>query len=96
MNDAKEIIENQNIILQNINKSFTSPNYDTSNLDNGEEEVIIYDNVKTTLTTTENQKNNNANNTIIIDLSECEEVLRNIYNISNDKRIYIIREMKQI
>ena len=44
-----------------------------------------------TLTTTDNQKNNKDNNTTIIDLSECEKVLRSIYNISNDKKIYLLK-----
>ena len=87
----KEIIEIQDTVIHNINKSFTSSNYDTINLDNGKEEVINYNKLKISLTTTENQNNNIYNNTTTIDLSDCEKILRTIYNISDDKKIYLLK-----
>ena len=41
-----------------------------------------------TLTTTENQKYNNINDTSTkVDIGECEDILRNVYNISSDKKL---------
>ena len=42
-----------------------------------------------TFTTTENQKNNINNNMTSIDLGECEVLLRNFYNISNNATLYM-------
>ena len=42
-----------------------------------------------TLTSTENQRNNQKNNKTTLDLGECENLLRNFYNITNDISIYI-------
>ena len=47
-----------NNILQNIDTSFTSPNYDISNIQNGKDEIIITEQMTITFTTTENLKNN--------------------------------------
>ena len=94
--NEKEIIKIQDTVIHNINKSFTSLNYNSINIDNGEEEVINYNKLKITLTTTDNQNNNINDNTTTIDLNECEKILRYIYNISNDKKIYILKiEVKQ-
>ena len=87
----KEIIQIQDKILHNINKSFTSSNYNTNNIDNGVEEIIKCNKLTITLTTTENQNNNIDNNVTTIDLIECEKVLRYIYNISDDKKIYLMK-----
>ena len=67
---------------------FTSEFYDTSFIDNGNEEVMEIDKMKIILTTTTNQKNNNNENTTSIDLGECENLLRKFYNIT-DGKIYI-------
>ena len=87
----EEIIQIQDKILENINKSFTSSSYNTYNIDNGNEEIIKFNKLAMTLTTTDNQRNNIDNNVTIIDFSECEKILRKIYNISDDKKIYIFK-----
>ena len=87
----EEVIQIQDKILENINISFISSNYNTTNIDNGAEEIIKYNKLTMTLTTTDNQRNNINNNVTTIDFSECEQVLRNIYNISDDKKIYIFK-----
>ena len=43
-------------ILQNIENKFTSDDYDTSNIDGGQDEIITNGKITTTLTTSENQK----------------------------------------
>ena len=78
-----------NNILQNIDTSFTSPNYDISNIQNGKDEIIITEQMTITFTTTENQKNNLYNNMTSIDLGECETLLRNFYHLSINETLYI-------
>ena len=76
-------------MLQNIEEGFTSEDYDTSNLENGEDDVFEDEKMTVTLTTTQNQKNNTNNNMTIIDLGECEGLLRKEYNISDNELLYM-------
>ena len=85
----EEEIDYYDNILQNIEIKFTSENYDTKNIDNGKDEFINNGRITTTLTTSENQKNNIYNNMTKIDLGECENLLRNFYNISYNESLYI-------
>ena len=48
--------------MKNAEINFTSEEYNTSNLDNGNEEIIKNRNILITLTTTKTQKNNYDNN----------------------------------
>ena len=75
-------------ILEQVESSFTSENYDPTKLDNRQDEIIELDKMKITLTTIENQKNL-SNNMTAIYLGECETSLRNYYNITNNNTIYI-------
>ena len=83
----KEEVQFYDSILNNIEKIFTH-NYDMSKLDNGEDESTQIDKITITLTTTENQKANINKNLTIIDLGECETLLRENYNAYN-KTLYI-------
>ena len=85
----EEQIEYYDTILNNIESSFTSENYDTSNLDNGEDEVIETEKMTVTFTTTQNQKNNSKSNVTTINLGECETLLRKFYNISDEQPLYM-------
>ena len=76
-------------ILQNIENKFTSDDYDTSNIDGGQDEIITNGKITTTLTTSENQKNNINNNMTKIDLGECENLLRKFFNLSFNESLYI-------
>jgi hypothetical protein len=77
-------------ILDAIENAFTSENYDTTNIDSGEDQIIEQDKIKITLTSTQNLKNNiNRNNMTIIDLEECETILRTFYNISENETLYM-------
>ena len=76
-------------LLNSIEKSFTSENYDTTNLEKGKEEIIPNNKVTITLTTTDNQKNNNNSNITTIDLGDCEYKLREAYNIPNNSKIFM-------
>ena len=49
-----------------------------------------------TITTTKNQKNEKLSNSTTIDLGDCETKLKNEYNISKDKSLYILKiDVKQ-
>ena len=86
-NTKKE--EALDIKLQNFENGFTSPEYDTGDIDNGEDQIFIEDNMQITLTNTQNQKNNSNNNMTYIDLGDCEKMLRKAYNISDKENIYM-------
>ena len=80
----------QDIMLKNTEISFTSEEYNTSNLDKGDEEIIEDEKMKITLTTTKHQRNIfNNNNTIAIDIGDCETLLRETNNISDDELLYM-------
>ena len=86
----EEEIKYYDTILENIETGFTSEDYDTSNLDKGEDEVIETEKMTVTFTTTDNQKKNNiSNNMTTIDLGECETLLREFYNISKNEILYM-------
>ena len=51
--------------------------------------MISNEKMTITLTTTENQKNNNYSNFTSINLGECENILRKVYNISKDQKIFM-------
>jgi len=87
--NKEEDTKAQDIMLENIETGFTSQDYNTSNLEKGEDDVYKDEKMTVTLTTTQNQKNNTNNNLTIIDLGECENILRKEYNISDDKTIYM-------
>ena len=76
-------------ILRNIESIFTSIYYDTSKIDSGKDEIIITDKMTITFTTTLNQKNNINKNLISINLGECEDLLRNFYNLSKNETLYM-------
>ena len=76
-------------ILKNVEEIFTSDNYDTSNLDNGKDDILETEKMTITFTTSDNQKNNINNNMSSINLGECENLLRKYYNISNNETIYM-------
>ena len=88
MNEDEEI-KFYDMIIKNIESIFMSPDYDTTKLDNGKDEVIETERMTITLTTAQNQKNNNNNNMTTLYLGECENSLRKYYNLSNDEILYI-------
>jgi surface protein len=98
--DEEDEIQIYDKIIKNIELIFTSKDYNLSNLENGEEDIIKYKKIKITLTTLENEKSNKYNNVTSIDLSECETSLRTVYNITNNtiymKKIDIEQEKIKI
>ena len=80
----------EDIILKAIDKDLTSIKFNTSSLDNGIDDIFIYNNKTTyTLTTSNNQKNNYNANISSVDLGQCDLLLREHYNISENENLYI-------
>ena len=97
INKTIEIKENEtkyyDTIIKNIEDIFTSGNYDLSNLDKGEDEIVITtDKMAIILTTTINQKNKLNENITIINLGDCEEDIRNYYHLRYNDIIYIKKQ----
>ena len=87
----KKNIKIKDKIIKNVEKNFCE-NYNTSELDNGNDYAIKAEKMTIILTTTDNQKIINKNDTSSkVNISKCEDILRNIYNISEDKKIYMIK-----
>ena len=68
-------------IINIIENVFESENYDTSNIDNGGVEKIETKRMKIIISKIQNQKN--------IDIGECENLLREYYNISSNISLYL-------
>ena len=88
-NTKEEEINYYDTVLTNIEDYYTSKNFDTSNLDNGNDEAIEIGKAKVTFTTSENQKNNLDSDMTTIDLGDCEQSLRQTYNLTNGEKLYI-------
>ena len=92
----EELNEYYDKVLEIIKTYFSIKIYNTSNIDKGEEDIILIDNIHVTLTKSENQKNNLNNdnyitNNTLIDLKECELSLRYFYNLSKYESLYILK-----
>ena len=88
---TNNINTDEDIILKIIELDFTSDNYDTSFLDSGQDSEIKNNKTIITLTTNYNQKNNNNMNISKIHLENCESLLRNYYNLSENETLYMIK-----
>ena len=65
-------------------------NLNLTEIDNGKDKTITIKNLEVILTSTINQKNNDENN-ITINLGQCENLLKNDYNISENDSLYILQ-----
>ena len=62
-----------------------------SNIDNGEDKKIDGKNLSIIITSTKNQKNNENKKMVTINLGKCENILKDIYNISKNDSLYILQ-----
>ena len=85
----EEEIEYYDNLIKVIEQTFTSENFDTSKIDNGQDEYIETGKIIVTLTTLENQRKHLNKNMSVIDLGYCESLLKNWYNISDNETIYM-------
>ena len=85
----EEEIEYYDNLINIIEKEFTSKNYDTSKIDNGQNEVAKIGKITLTLTTLENEKSNINNNLKTIFFGVCENLLKRFYNLSDNETLYL-------
>ena len=77
-------------ILKDYEKLFTSKNFDPSNIDTGNDVINKTGKMTITLTSIENQKNSDNNDGLSkVNIGPCEEILRNAYKISPEKKLYM-------
>ena len=79
----------EDILIKNFENYFISADYNITKIDEGEEKIYHEEAFTITFTSSENQKNNINNNMTRIDLRQCEIELRNFYNLSDDKILYM-------
>ena len=80
-------------IINNIKNNIINGNINLSNLIEGDKEDLLLktNNILYQITSTENQKNNEYNNISTIDLGECENLLKNHYNLSENQSLIILK-----
>ena len=67
--------------------------FNLSDIENGNNKEIREENILIELTSTKNEKDNENNNKnkVTIDIGQCENILKDIYNISYNDSLYIIK-----
>ena len=77
-------------LLKNVEDIFTSNDYDTSEIEKGNNDIIKFNHMIITLTTTTNQQNNEKyGNETTINLGNCEIILKKVYNISYNEPLFM-------
>ena len=88
--DKKNASNNFNKTIQIlIDELFNELNL--TEIDNGIDKKIIEKNLVIVLTSTLNQKINEDENNITMDLGQCEDILKNDYNLSDNDSLYILQ-----
>ena len=87
--EKEDEINNYNSILENIEEILLSGSFNTSKIDNGNDEIIKTEKMIITFTSINNQKMNKNKNITSIDFGLCETILRNNYSKSANKDLYI-------
>ena len=87
--EKEDEINNYNSILQNIEEILLSGSFNTSKIDNGNDEIIKTEKMIITFTSINNQKMNKNQNITSIDFGPCETILRNNYSKSSNNDLYI-------
>ena len=77
--------------IQEKIKNIIKHELDINTLNDGKDIKINVGSINYTITTTNNQKKNNNNDSSIIDLSDCEYKLKEVYNISKNDSLYIFK-----
>ena len=88
-NNKEENIKFNDYILHNFETYLTSEEYNTSKLENNQDDIYEYEKMTITMTTTQNQRNNTYKNITTIDLGECENILKTKYNIPENDILYV-------
>ena len=83
-------MEKQDQILEKV-QDIINNGLDTTDIKKGNDITMNTGTVNYTITTTSNQKNNKNNNVSTINLGECENKLKEKYNISKNDTLYILK-----
>jgi len=96
--NEEKYISAQDVILENFRNEINYENYNTTDIDNGNDDIFEDKKMKITITTSENQKNKikQENNETQINLGQCEYILREYNNLTKDNKIYIKKIDKKI
>ena len=90
VNDKNETVQNRTELIQKIiDNLFNELNM--TEIDNGIDKKIVEKNIVFLFTSTLNQKNNEDKNNITMNLGQCENLLKNDYNISDNDSLYILQ-----
>ena len=79
-------IENKTEIIQHIIDNLIEE-FDCNDIDSGTDKKIVDKNMALILTSTQNQKDNEEKNNITMNLGECENILKNKYNIPKNSSL---------
>ena len=83
-------VKNRTELIQNMINNLLN-RIDISDIDGGKDEKTDEYDITIIMTSTKNQKKNENKNIIIIDLCNCENILKNEYNISKNDSLYILQ-----
>ena len=86
----EEIKKADDKAVENI-KEILKEDFDTSEIDEGKDITIELGNGEITISSSYNQKNDKASNKTSIDLGDCETKLKDVYQISEEKALYILK-----
>ena len=95
---SSEILINENINISlefEIQKNNFLKKFNKTLISEGTDIELNFQNILLTLSSTENQKNNANINKTSIHLKECENILKNEYNISLNEVLYILKLNKK-
>ena len=89
-NEEYDKIKIYDTILKNIENMFMSNDYNTSSLEQGNNEIFIYEELTVSLTTVLNQINDKNNSNIsTIDIGDCERILKDECKIPYNQSLFM-------
>ena len=95
INSEQDNHEVEDKAVKNIQEEITK-SFDLNEIDKGESITIKLKDSTISISSTENQKKEKSQNTSTIDLGECEDKIKEEYNIPKNKSLYILKlDIKQ-
>ena len=99
IDEAKNLVnntDNKEELIKSLNE-FIENGINLDYIDNNEELIILKDEMTIAFTSTSIQKINENSNSSTINLGKCEKELKNVYNISEESNLYMLKiDTKQI
>ena len=88
--NSSQLLKNKTGLYQHI-INYLINEFNMTDINSGNDNKISGENIIIKLTSTNNQKNNEESNDVTMDLGQCENILKNNYNIPNDDTLYILQ-----